>query len=294
MNNFLKMCPAKFFLENVAETENETGLAKLGNQNHQTPGHKTSHSRIDTLISNLLDHQSQENSYHTTFGNEKALAIFDDSCEAILQSASFANLATAGRHKGVNVIFTKHNLYQQGKYCVTVDKNTTHLIILKSPRIGRQLRLLGSELEFADAAFLQDAYQLATSVPHGHLLMDLSSDCHDALRFSSRICSSSYDITTRNKRNRHRSKVHSTTNITQKKEKPDSRILLNLKKVLPTGFYVPKRVLNSYARVDTDHTVDTHNITGSRPKNYPIIAFPKMSPSSILYREYALRSPNHH
>ena len=67
--------PSKVFFENVVQTENETGLAKLDNQKHQTPGHKTSHSRIDTLISKLLDHQSQESKYHTTFGNEKALAI---------------------------------------------------------------------------------------------------------------------------------------------------------------------------------------------------------------------------
>ena len=290
---FYQDVPSKVFFENVVETENETGLAKLGNQKHQTPGHKTSHSRIDTLISKLSDHQSQESKYHTTFGNEKALAIFDDSCEEILQSANFANLATAGRHKGVNVIFIKHNLYQQGKYCVTVDKNTTQLIILKSPRIGRQLRLLGSELEIADAAFLQDAYQLATSVPHGHLLKDLSTNCHDALRFSTRICRASDDITTLIKQNKQRSKVHSTTNITQKKEKPDSRILINLKKVLPTGFYVPKKLFSNYARVYKDHTVGTHNITVNRTKNYPIIAFPKLSPSSILNREYALYSPNH-
>ena len=221
------------------------------------------------------------------------MAIFDDSCEETLQSTTFANLATAGRHKGVNVIFIKHKFYQQGNYSVTVDKNTTHLIILKSPRIGRQLRLLGSKLEFAYAAFLQDAYQSATSVPHGHLLIDLSTNCHDALRFSTRICRASDDITTLVKQNKQRSKVHSTTNITQKKEKPDSRILINLKKVLPTGFYVPRRVFNNYARVYKDHTVGTHNITVNRTKNYPITSFPKMSPSSILYREYALYNPNH-
>ena len=76
----------------------------------------------------------------TVSGNDKVLVVFDDSCDDILESASFANLATAGRHIGVSVIFIKHNLYQQGKYCVTVGKNTTHKVILKSPKVAAYLR----------------------------------------------------------------------------------------------------------------------------------------------------------
>ena len=85
-----------------------------------------------------------------------------------------------------------------------------------------------SELDLADAAFLQKANQLATSVQQGHLLVDLSTDCHDALRFSTHICGASYDITTLIKQNKHRPKVHSTTKIMQKKEKKDSRIPFHL------------------------------------------------------------------
>ena len=144
--------------------------------------------QIESLFQNLLNHQSVSGGFQTTVGNEKVLAVFDDSCDEILQSAGFANLATAGRHKGVNVIFNKHNLYQEGKFCVTVEKNTTHFVIPKSPRIGKPLKILGSELEFADAKFLQHSYEKATTEPYGHLLIDLSPTCHDALRFSTRIC----------------------------------------------------------------------------------------------------------
>ena len=148
------------------------GVAKLATQRYQASAEKQYQTRMDSLISNLLDHESQESKFYTLLGNEKALAIFNDSCEEILQSSSSANLATVVRHRGVKVVFTKHNLYQQGKYCVTVDKNKTHLLILKSPRMGRQLRLLGLELEFADPTFLQDVYQSATSVPHGRTFDD--------------------------------------------------------------------------------------------------------------------------
>ena len=119
--------------------------------------------------------------------NTKWLLIFDDSCEEILQSAEFANLATSGRHKGLNTIFIKHNLYQQGKHSVTVDKNTTHIIIMKTPRIGKQLRLLGSEIDGITSDFLEKCYKNATKNRYGHLLIDVSPACNDLLRFASNI-----------------------------------------------------------------------------------------------------------
>ena len=117
----------------------------------------------------------------------KTLMIFDDSCEEILQSVQFANLATSGRHKGLHVIFIKHNMYQQGKYSVTVDKNTTHILMMKSPRIGKQLERLGAELDSASSSFLIDCYKLGTANRFGHLLIDMSPSCNDFLRYSSSI-----------------------------------------------------------------------------------------------------------
>ena len=109
--------------------------------------------------------------------------MFDDSCHEILESASFDNLATAGRHEGISVIFIKHNQYQQGRYCVTVDKNITHVVILKLPKMGRQLKIVGSELQIADSVFFEATDQQAKSVLLGHFLIDLTTTCHDFLRF---------------------------------------------------------------------------------------------------------------
>ena len=99
---------------------------------------------------------------YTKHKNETQFIIFDDSCEEVLQSKSFATLATAGRHKKVSVIFIKRNLYQQGRFSVTVDKGTTHVILTMSPRIGQQLKVLGSELDTAIPSFfvlLQGLYE---------------------------------------------------------------------------------------------------------------------------------------
>ena len=72
-------------------------------------------SSIDSLIENLLNHRMKDSGFQFVSGNDKVLTIFNYFRAEIFESASFANLATAGRHKGVSVIFIKENLYQQGK-----------------------------------------------------------------------------------------------------------------------------------------------------------------------------------
>ena len=107
---------------------------------------------IEFVNSNSLDGLVEEGS-----NGAKLLMIFDDVAEEILQNEKFSNLATSGRHKNISVIFIKHNLYQQGKYSVTIDKNTTHILLMKNPRIGRQIKILGTEL--GNVKFLEDCYK---------------------------------------------------------------------------------------------------------------------------------------
>ena len=46
---------------------------------------------------------------------ENILLVFDDSCEQIYNDKQFVKLATAGRHRGLDVIYVKHNLFQQSR-----------------------------------------------------------------------------------------------------------------------------------------------------------------------------------
>ena len=84
----------------------------------------------------------------------------DDSCEEIYNDKEFFKLATAGRHKNINVIYIKHNLYQQSKWSRTTDLNTSHIILFKSPRNIQQVEYLGKQLNLAK--FLRNCYELAT------------------------------------------------------------------------------------------------------------------------------------
>ena len=105
------------------------------------------------------------------------LLIIDDSCEEIYNDKEFVNLATAGRHKNINVIYIKHNFYQQSKWSRTIDLNTTHIILFKSARDIQQVDFLGKQLNLVK--FLKHCYQLATKEPFGDLLIDLDPKTSD-------------------------------------------------------------------------------------------------------------------
>ena len=101
----------------------------------------------------------------------KYLLIFDDSCEEICNSKAFFDIATAGRHRGPSTIYIKHNLFHQSKLGRDVELQNTHIVLFKSPCDVMQVSTLGAQLGLGSE--LVDWYRDATSVPFGHLLIDL-------------------------------------------------------------------------------------------------------------------------
>ena len=146
---------------------------------------------VDDLFLSEL-HAISEKHSNIGYPQMKKLLIFDDCGEKIMEGKAFATLATAGRHKNISTIFNKHNLYQQGCYSFTIDKVTTHIVLTKSPRIGKQLTILGSELDTALPVFLNGCYKHCMRGPLGHFLIDLTPTCPKSLRFCTYICNKRY------------------------------------------------------------------------------------------------------
>ena len=111
----------------------------------------------------------------------KHLLIFDDSCEEISNSKQFVKIATAGRHRGLITIYNKHNLFHQSKLGRDVELQNTHMVLFKSPRDVLQINNLSQQLDLGSQ--LKEWYQDATSVPYGHLLIDLTPKTVDSLRY---------------------------------------------------------------------------------------------------------------
>ena len=111
----------------------------------------------------------------------KYLLNFDNSSEEICNSTAFVDIATAGRHRGLCTIYIKHNLFDQSKLGRDVELQINHNVLFKSPRDVMQITTLSTQLGLGSEAV--DWYRDATSVPLGHLLIDLSPRTDDRLRY---------------------------------------------------------------------------------------------------------------
>ena len=96
----------------------------------------------------------------------KYLLIIDDSCEEISSSKQFVKIATAGRHRELNTIYIKHNLFHQSKLGRDVELQNTHIMFFKSPRDVLEINTLSQQL--GGGSQLKEWYQDATFTPYGH------------------------------------------------------------------------------------------------------------------------------
>ena len=116
---------------------------------------------------------------------EICLLVFDNSCGEIFNDKEISKLATAGHHRNISFLYVKHNLFQQSKWSRTIDLNTTHINLFKSPRDIQQITYIGKQLN--DTSFLKESYELPAKFPFGHLLIDLDPKTSDSLLYCSNI-----------------------------------------------------------------------------------------------------------
>ena len=106
----------------------------------------------------------------------------DVSCdEDICNSIAFVDIATVVRHRGLSTFYTKHNLCHRSKLGRIVELQNTHFVLFKSARDVMQVTILRGQLGLGSE--LNDWYRGATSVPFGHLLIDLSPRTDERLRY---------------------------------------------------------------------------------------------------------------
>ena len=111
----------------------------------------------------------------------KYLLRFDESCEKICNSKAFVDIATARRHRGLNNIYIKHNLFHPNKLGRDVELQNTHIVLFKFRRDVMQVTTLSTQSGFGSE--LVDWYRDATSVSFGHFWIDFLPRTDDRLRY---------------------------------------------------------------------------------------------------------------
>lgn len=114
------------------------------------------------------------------------LLILDDMLSDL--SPEIGNIFTKhSHHRNMSVIFTTQNIFDKNKHMRTLNLNATYLVLFKNPRDNTQINYLSRQMRPDNPKVVQEAYDMATSVPYGYLLVDLNQHTPDELRLRSGI-----------------------------------------------------------------------------------------------------------
>jgi hypothetical protein len=125
--------------------------------------------------------------YESIDPKTRNLVVLDDQMESsnVRQrgGSSLAKFFTQGsHHRNLTVVYIVQNLFHQSPPMRTVSLNSHYLVLFKNPRDKSQVRALASQMYPSYTNFLVGAYEDATSVPYGYIVLDLRPDTPDELR----------------------------------------------------------------------------------------------------------------
>lgn len=118
------------------------------------------------------------------------VVVVDDLMSELGDNKSMANMFTRlSHHMNISVIFIIQNIFHQGKVMRNISLNAQYIFLLKSRRDLVQVSFLAKQLFPERTKFFMEAYEDATKVPFGYLLIDLKPNTPEQLRLRTRITS---------------------------------------------------------------------------------------------------------
>jgi len=115
------------------------------------------------------------------------LIILDDLLNDAI-SKEVCELFTKGsHHRNISVILITQNLFNQGCYCRNISLNAKYLVLLKNARDKNQFMFMARQVYPENSTSPYKAYLNATERPYGYIILDLSQDTNDNLRFRTNV-----------------------------------------------------------------------------------------------------------
>ena len=112
------------------------------------------------------------------------LLVFDDMMGGKAIQSIVDWFTRKAHHRNTSVIYITQNIFDRAPQNRTISLNAHYLVLFKNPRDKSQIEILGRQLAMPH---FTSAYHEATRVPHGYLLVDLTSQTPDELRLRSQL-----------------------------------------------------------------------------------------------------------
>ena len=113
--------------------------------------------------------------------------IFDDMILETKDSREILELYLSGRHIGISVISLSQNMFIEGNYRISMDRNTDYIILMPNFRGANQISTLSRQLNPHNPKFLLSAFKDATKTPFGHLLIDTKANGNNLIIYRGNI-----------------------------------------------------------------------------------------------------------
>lgn len=97
-----------------------------------------------------------------------------------------ATFTKKSHHNNISVFLITQNIFHQSKEMRNVSLNSHYIVLMKAPRDKMQIYALGRQAFPNKQKFFAHAYEFATSLPYGHLIIDMTSTSPDYLRLRQR------------------------------------------------------------------------------------------------------------
>lgn len=124
--------------------------------------------------------------------NKPMLVILDDLMNNA-DNSKISELFTKGsHHRNISIILITQNIFHKGVHSRDISLNTKYLIVFKNPRDQQQFLYLARQIYPENAKDLLKIYKEATSKPHKYLLIDLTQEISEILRFRTNIFNLNY------------------------------------------------------------------------------------------------------
>jgi len=129
---------------------------------------------------NIIEEIKQE-----SFG-ETTLIIFDD----LINSKNIEEISNLfvvdGRHSNYSMIFTSQRMFVNNEYFRQISNNCDYIVVFRNPRNYSEIRTLAQQLTPISLDLLE-IYTKATKDPFSYLMINLTQECNEDLKFLSHL-----------------------------------------------------------------------------------------------------------
>lgn len=120
------------------------------------------------------------------------LIILDDLMSDAYNKRISDIFTKGSHHRNISIVLVTQNVFHQGAHARDISLNTKYIVLFKSPRDRSQFNHIARQIYPENPKELIRVYNECTSEAHSYIIIDLTQDINNLLRFRTDIFNKDY------------------------------------------------------------------------------------------------------